>query len=53
MDPELVQSVNVSFGSTDVDTPTASASGGTVNYRTIMPTEKLSATTVYSHGQAT
>ncbi|WP_294275234.1 TonB-dependent receptor [uncultured Sphingomonas sp.] len=50
VDPELVQSVNVSFGSTDVDTPTASASGGTVNYRTIMPTEKLSATTVYSHG---
>jgi len=51
VDPELVQSVNVSFGSTDVDTPTASASGGTVNYRTIMPTEKLSATTVYSHGR--
>ena len=29
IDPELVQTVNVSFGSTDVDTPTASASGGT------------------------
>lgn len=51
IDPELVQSVNVSFGSTDVDTPTASASGGTVNYRTIMPTETLSATAVYSHGR--
>ncbi|SUJ12011.1 Outer membrane receptor for Fe3+-dicitrate [Sphingomonas paucimobilis] len=51
VDPELVQSVNVSFGSTDVDTPTASASGGTVNYRTIMPTEKLSAMGVYSHGR--
>lgn len=51
IDPELVESVNVSFGSTDVDTPTASASGGTVNYRTIMPTERPSATTVYSHGR--
>lgn len=51
IDPELVESVNVSFGSTDVDTPTASASGGTVNYRTIMPTEKVSAIAVYSHGR--
>ena len=51
IDPELVQTVNVSFGSTDVDTPTASASGGTVNYRTIMPTEQVSATAVYSHGR--
>lgn len=51
IDPELVQTVNVSFGSTDVDTPTASASGGTVNYRTIMPTDQVSATAVYSHGR--
>ncbi|MET3436155.1 TonB-dependent receptor [Sphingomonas sp. 1185] len=50
IDPELVQSVNVNFGSTDVDSPTASAAGGTVNYRTIVPTETLSATAVYSHG---
>jgi len=50
IDPELVQSVNVNFGSTDVDSPTASAAGGTVNYRTILPTETLSATAVYSHG---
>ncbi|WP_322965460.1 TonB-dependent receptor [Sphingomonas fuzhouensis] len=50
VDPELVQSVNVNFGSTDVDSPTASAAGGTVNYRTILPTETLSATAVYSHG---
>ncbi len=51
VDPELVESVNVGFGSTDVDTPSASASGGTVNYRTIMPTEKVSAMGVYSHGR--
>jgi iron complex outermembrane receptor protein len=50
IDPELVQSVNVNFGSTDVDSPTASAAGGTVNYRTILPTEAMSATAVYSHG---
>ncbi|MBZ6380976.1 TonB-dependent receptor [Sphingomonas sanguinis] len=51
VDPELVESVNVGFGSTDVDTPSASASGGTVNYRTIMPTDKVSAMGVYSHGR--
>ncbi|WP_375243906.1 TonB-dependent receptor [Sphingomonas parapaucimobilis] len=50
IDPELVQSVNINFGSTDVDSPTASAAGGTVNYRTILPTEAMSATAVYSHG---
>lgn len=50
IDPELVESVNVNFGSTDVDSPTASAAGGTVNYRTVLPTETLSATAVYSHG---
>lgn len=50
IDPELVESVNVNFGSTDVDSPTASAAGGTVNYRTILPTETLGAMAVYSHG---
>ena len=38
LDPELIEQVNVSLGSTDVDSPTASAVGGTVNYRTITPT---------------
>lgn len=32
LDPELIQQVNVSVGSTDLDSPTASATGGTVNY---------------------
>ena len=37
LDPELIEQVNVNLGQTDVDSPTASASGGTVNYRTILP----------------
>ncbi|HEY7958487.1 MAG TPA: TonB-dependent receptor [Sphingomicrobium sp.] len=40
LDPELIEQVNVNLGSTDVDSPTASAVGGTVNYRTIIPTVK-------------
>ena len=34
LDPELIEQVNVNLGQTDVDSPTASAAGGTVNYRT-------------------
>ena len=34
LDPELIEQVNVSLGSTDVDSPTASATGSTVNFRT-------------------
>ncbi len=39
IDPELIEQVNVNLGTTDVDSPTASAVGGTVNYRTITPTQ--------------
>lgn len=41
LDPELIDQVNVNLGTTDVDSPTASAVGGTVNYRTIVPTEEF------------
>ena len=37
IDPELIEQVNVSLGSTDVDSPTASAVGGTINQRTRIP----------------
>jgi len=37
LDPELIDQVNVNLGTTDVDSPTASAVGGTINYRTIVP----------------
>lgn len=50
LDPELIEQVNVNFGATDVDSPTASASGGTVNYRSLVPSDTLGATVVYSHG---
>ena len=43
LDPELIEQVNVGLGVTDVDSPTASAAGGTVNYRTILPTDRMSA----------
>ena len=39
LDPELIEQVNVNLGSTDVDSPTAAASGSTVNYRTRLPFE--------------
>ncbi|NUT00798.1 MAG: TonB-dependent receptor [Sphingomonas sp.] len=41
LDPELVEQVNVGLGVTDVDSPTASAAGGTINYRTIIPTDDM------------
>jgi iron complex outermembrane receptor protein len=44
LDPELVQEINVNLGATDVDSPTASAAGGTVNFRSITPTDKMGAT---------
>ncbi|GAM05724.1 TonB-dependent receptor [Novosphingobium sp. MBES04] len=37
VDTEILESVNVNLGVTDVDSPTASASGGTVNIRTRTP----------------
>ena len=40
LDPELVEQVSVNLGATDVDSPTASAAGGTVNYRSLMPTDQ-------------
>ena len=38
LDPELIDRVSVNLGTTDVDSPTASAVGGTINYLTIVPT---------------
>lgn len=50
LDSELIEQVNVNFGATDVDSPTASAAGGTVNYRTRLPKEELGAAVNYSRG---
>jgi iron complex outermembrane receptor protein len=43
LDPELIEQVNVNYGSTDVDSPSAAASGSTVNYRTVNPSDKFGA----------
>ncbi|HCK83397.1 MAG TPA: TonB-dependent receptor [Hyphomonadaceae bacterium] len=37
LDPELITRASVNMGTTDVDSPTASAVGGTVNYVTRIP----------------
>lgn len=50
LDSELIEQVNVNFGSTDVDSPTAAASGSTVNYRTRLPSENFGAQLVGSVG---
>ncbi len=51
LDPELIEQVNVNLGSTDVDSPTASAVGGTVNYRTRRPYEDFSVRVSGSAGE--
>lgn len=43
--------MNVNLGSTDVDSPTAAASGSTVNYRTRKPTEDFGVRMVGSAGR--
>jgi iron complex outermembrane receptor protein len=41
LDPELIEQVNVNLGTTDVDSPTAAASGSTVNIRTRNPFDEF------------
>lgn len=40
LDPELVESIDVNLGTTDADTPTASATGGTVAFRSLTPSRE-------------
>ena len=50
LDPELIDNVNVNLGSTDVDSPTASATGSTVNYRSRDPSKDFHARLLGSAG---
>ncbi|NOW47305.1 iron complex outermembrane receptor protein [Novosphingobium sp. SG751A] len=50
LDAELIEQVNVNLGSTDVDSPTAAASGSTVNYRSRDPLDKAQVMAVGSAG---
>ncbi|MCL6682294.1 TonB-dependent receptor [Sphingomonas alba] len=51
IDPELIEQVNVNLGTTDVDSPTASAVGGTVNLRTRNPYKTFGGRVVGSLGE--
>ena len=51
VDPEVIEQVNVNLGTTDVDSPTASAAGGTVNLRTKKPDRNFGAMMSGSMGQ--
>jgi len=51
MDPELIEQVNVNLGQTDVDSPTASAAGGTINYRTRLPSRDVAIRAAASLGE--
>ena len=51
LDPELIEQVNVNLGSTDVDSPTAAATGSTVNYRSRKPTDDMGLTASGSVGE--
>lgn len=50
LDPELIEEINVNLGSTDVDSPTAAASGGTVNYRSMNGSDDFKVTMVGAAG---
>jgi iron complex outermembrane recepter protein len=50
LDSEIIESVNVNQGTTDVDSPTASAAGGTINYRTMVPSKEMGAILKASYG---
>ncbi|RJG55211.1 TonB-dependent receptor [Sphingobium terrigena] len=50
LDAELIEQVNVNLGTTDVDSPTAAATGSTVNYRSRNPTDDFSVKMVGSAG---
>ena len=51
LDSELVDRVDVNLGTTDVDSPTASATGGTVAYKTKKPTDEFGGEVVVSGGE--
>lgn len=50
LDPEVLESVNVNLGVTDVDSPTASAVGGTINIRSRKPSEEFGITSTSTIG---
>ncbi|MFT4054514.1 MAG: TonB-dependent receptor, partial [Novosphingobium sp.] len=50
VDAELIERVNVNLGSTDVDSPTPAAVGGTVNINTKVPDDEFGVMTSMTYG---
>ncbi|MXP41807.1 TonB-dependent receptor [Altererythrobacter soli] len=50
VDSEILEEVNVNLGVTDIDSPTASATGGTINLRTRRPSDIPGITATASYG---
>ena len=50
LDPEIIEYATVTLGSTDVDSPTASAAGGTINIRSKNPDEEFGVMTSITYG---
>lgn len=50
LDSELISRATVNLGATEVDSPTASATGGTVNYVSRMPSEEFGGILQYGYG---
>jgi iron complex outermembrane receptor protein len=50
LDPELIERASVNTGSTDVDSPTAAATGGTINYITRRPAADFGGWGQFSYG---
>lgn len=50
VDPEIIDTASVNMGTTDVDSPTASATGGTINLVTRLPKERFGAIVSPSFG---
>jgi len=51
LDSEIVDRVNVNLGTTDVDSPTAAATGGTINLVTNIPDDKMTGRVKLSFGE--
>ena len=51
VDPEIIAQVNVNLGTTDVDSPTASATGSTINYTTRKPNDDFGVNLIGSAGK--
>ncbi|MFI8666175.1 TonB-dependent receptor [Qipengyuania sp. NPDC077410] len=50
VDPEIIEAATVTLGSTDVDSPTAAAAGGTINIRTKAPDDEFGVYTATTYG---